>query len=470
MTAQICFQYDQSRYNTHALQYLDVQAQRAYPVSLSENNIRCLIVPHCTDDSAQCLAAAAYRNLQGQQFDKIIMMCALDRDAIDFYGIALPCRHIDCCSNCMKLSCTDIAKLSQYDAFHYYQLPFCDNYPLLQQIKMLEFYLHSAEIIPLMVGNLSLQDIEKIAVVLTDCATPKTLIIICCNFARYDNCVQSCLADSSKICMIYDQDAYCMQAIQSAHSYMIKNVLDDPCTASTYQLFFHMLYTPLLKNVESVCVGYASSLYDQVPLENITTYGSFIMQDSLTDGYTYRLGRYDQLQLLQHARLGLQDIFQAAGRRLPCMMSYAMSQPYGLFVTLYHMLDHGPVLQGCMGVVETQLPLYQVVYDMAQQAACHDTRFYPLRHKDLESTIISLSVMTDISTVEDYEKIHPRQGVMLQYFDKKAIYLPRSMIKESFSYESILTDLSKQIHRHADVWHKPESQIFTFHSLVFQEE
>jgi uncharacterized protein (TIGR00296 family) len=270
--------------------------------------------------------------------------------------------------------------------------------------------------------------------------------------------------------MVYDQDVPCMQALQSGNSQTMQYIFDDPCTASICKLFLQMLHAPLFKNVESVCVGYASSLHDQVPVENITTYGSFIVQDSLTDGYTYRLGRYDQLQLLQYARLGLQDIFQAAGRRLPCMMSYAMSQPYGLFVTLYHMLDHGPVLQGCMGVVETQLPVYQVVYDMAQQAACHDARFYPLRHKDLESTIISLSVMTHICTVEDYEKIHPRQGVILQYLDKKAIYLPRSITKEPWSYESIFTDLSKQITRRADVWKKPESEIFTFESLVFQEE
>jgi AMMECR1 domain-containing protein len=243
---------------------------------------------------------------------------------------------------------------------------------------------------------------------------------------------------------------------------------------------------PEFKNLESSFLGYKSSceyeffknhdysnrLFIQKNMENIRTYASFIFQKNSC--YKNSIGWYEQSQLLQQARLGLEGAFEfSAQRRLPCMISYEMTQPHGVFTSVYTMSDHGIVLRGCMGKVESQVPLFDMVYQMSEQAARKDLRFYPICQKDIANTIISLAVVVDLKDVMKCDEIDEWDGVLLKYNDKLAVVLPCKSSKirtPGWNYDAMLSDLSSQIQLDSFLWKNPYSKIFTFGTFDFQEE
>ncbi|MBV8660822.1 MAG: AmmeMemoRadiSam system protein B, partial [Candidatus Dependentiae bacterium] len=336
---------------------------------------------------------------------------------------------------------------------------------------LLDYYLKDVELVPLVIGQISKNDVCEIAMVIADSCSPQTLIILSADIAYYQNCYQDCPLDQSKICKIYDQDTCKIQAIQSNALQQQAALFNDPYKSSIFALLFELLQVPSFTNLQSYFVGYGSSYshVDKKNIEDIQTYASFVFEHS-HDCYKNILGLYEQSQLLHHARIGLTTVFEVPVCREPYMISYEMAQQRGVFASLYMMSDHGIFLQGCIGRIESKLPLCQLVYQMAKEAAYNDLRFYPLRYQDLGSTIISLSVVKDVKNISKISEIQEFDGIMLQFNGKTAISLPVTTPKDSWDYKSILINLSQQIGACDFLWKKPQAKIFTFHSLMFQEE
>lgn len=448
-----------------SVQAFDAQADRIYPLQLEKKQARILVVPHATNENAQNLMAATYKVLQGQTFDTIILLS--QNQGTLFHGVALPyCTSVDGCT--VDVSQVNIfKKLSQHKLFHYYQAPFHNNIGVQLQCAYLNFYCSQRTIISLVVGEITPDDAHAIAAMLISCCSAETLIVMSTDIADYKHVMHDRPVDISKVCKLYDEDADKIQLVQSPA--LEKNVhVFSHRHASMFAVLFELLQTLHFKDIESYFVGYATSCSDSTPVENITTFAAFIFQDG-HNGYKNKIGSYEQIKLLQQGRLGLEHLFGKYRPRDHVMVSYEMSQPHGAFASLYNMSDHGIILKGCIGKVQTVLPLYTMVYEIAQQAASQDRRFYPLRQKDLESTILSLSVITDLQALNHVE-MKPSDGVMLRYDDKVAICLPPIVPPKDWNQESVLMDLSNQIGTSSFVWKKPAAKIFTFNSLVFQEE
>lgn len=468
LQGQPCLQHDKVTF-TDPLQFVDCKSHRMYPVAAPKDQVRIVIVPHAQDEQAQCLMAATYRVLQGQAFDKIFLLS--QADVVSFHGVALPCM-IDTCLHLQESSIRKefIEKLSQHRLFHYYQEPFCRNEAMQLQFTFLNFYLkNNALYIPIIIGHISHNDASEIAVVLAGCCSQHTLIVVSADIALHKNCMHDCPLDQSQVCKVYDQDVCRIQAIQSGSSESLVYLFDEARNASIFAVLFELLKLPDFKHVESDFIGYATSYDANKNKEDIQTYGAFIFQRNQC-GYRNHIGSYEQLQLLQHARCGLHNLFEPIVCRLPCMISYEMSQPHGVFASLYTMSDHGIVLRGCMGKVQSKIPLRDMIYQMTRQAACYDLRFYPLQQRDLDSTIISLSIITDFKNIRQCDDIQELDGVVLQYDDKEAISLPTKIIVAGWDQQSLLVTLSQQIGLHDFIWKKPRAKLFTFRSLVFQEE
>lgn len=465
LQGQSCIQHNQSSFS-HQLQQIDYTSQRRYSVVEPKNQVRIVIIPHGQDEQAQCLAAATYRILHEQSFDKIIIIHQHVNSHM-FYGVALP-HTLD---DALLKKSNIIEQLSQHRLFRYYQEPFCENLGMQLQFAFLNYYIKNKPVcIPLIIGAISRNDACEIAAILVDYCTPETLIILSSDIAAYQDVIDDCPFDQSKNCKIYDQDITRIQAIQSASLQEQVAAFNDTSQSSAFAVLFELLQLSHFKKLESDFVGYATSYgCANKYKEDIQTYGAFIFQHN-EFGYKNHIGSYEQLQLLQHAREGLCNLFQAPICRLPSMISYEMSRAHGVFVSLYAMSDHGIILRGCMGKIQSKTPLWDMVYQMAQQAACYDMRFYALQHKDLENTIVSISIITDFKNISHYDDIQQLDGIVLQYDDKEAILLPTKIVTAHWDYKPLLINLSQQIGLHDFIWQKPRAKIFTFRSVIFQEE
>jgi len=450
--------------SSQQLQVLDRTVDRIYPVTWKKNQIRLMLIPSSLHEQAQSLTVGAYKALQGQDIDTVIVLC--ETDEIVFHGVLMP---LPCVQQSFSLSQDILEKLSKNRLFRY-----CAQFwyyrGSLQQECFLDYYLKEITVVPLLVGQISSQDAVEIARLLASCCTNQTLIVLVSDIDCYKNCFYDCPLDVSKVCKLYEQDQDVLQDVQSVPVRLQPSLLDvDAYKSPMLALLCEFLQLAQFKNIESYLVGYATSAADSFCMENVETYAAFLFQHH-EQGYKNYIGSYEQSQLLQHARRALKSLFELPAQRQPYLVSYEMSQPHGVFSSLYTMSDHGTILRGCMGKTQSKLSLQSMVYQMTQQAAYNDLRFYPLRQRELDSTIISLSVITDIKKVSSYDSICESDGLVLQYDDAIAVSLPPLTPVHNWSWQSALRNLSDQIGAHGSVWKKPRAKIFTFKSLVFQEE
>ncbi|RXJ98732.1 AMMECR1 domain-containing protein [Arcobacter sp. CECT 8986] len=104
-------------------------------------------------------------------------------------------------------------------------------------------------------------------------------------------------------------------------------------------------------------------------------------------------------------------------------------------------------LRGCIGSLDACRELYEDVFDNARKAAFNDPRFEPIELRDFANIKIEVSVLTPakkIDYIDKYdlkEKIIPKKhGVILEYEDKRATFLPQ-VWQELQTFEQFISSL-----------------------------
>lgn len=104
--------------------------------------------------------------------------------------------------------------------------------------------------------------------------------------------------------------------------------------------------------------------------------------------------------------------------------------PAAAFVTLRRRADEG--LRGCVGSIETHVPLGDAVVAAARSAAFRDPRFTPLSAAELTQVRIEVSVLSPLAPLaaaSETDAIRAleltRPGVVLRYGRRQSVLLPK---------------------------------------------
>ena len=120
----------------------------------------------------------------------------------------------------------------------------------------------------------------------------------------------------------------------------------------------------------------------------------------------------------------------------PCLVAQR-----GLFVTLK---KDGRV-RGLQGEIEPSRPLYQQVILFTRRAATRDPRFPPLSDADLDGMVIELAIIGERTRVGGPSEIRlGTQGVFLEKWGRRALFLPGLAAKQGWTPERTLDELCAQ--------------------------
>lgn len=111
----------------------------------------------------------------------------------------------------------------------------------------------------------------------------------------------------------------------------------------------------------------------------------------------------------------------------------------GAFVTLYE----NNSLRGCIGrITSFNEPLWQVVRDMAIEAATRDPRFNPVEAKDLPNIKYEVSVLSTPKEIDNWKNIElGKHGVIIKKGASSGVFLPQVAIETGWSLEEFLSNL-----------------------------
>ena len=142
-----------------------------------------------------------------------------------------------------------------------------------------------------------------------------------------------------------------------------------------------------------------------------------------------------------------------------------LHQPGAAFVTL----THGGELRGCIGSLERDLPLADVVARCAISSATGDPRFYPVTASELPALRIEISVLTPLRRVDNPEEVEVGQhGLLIRRGLRRGLLLPQVAIEHGWTRETFLAQTCLKAGLPLDAW-RTDAEIWVFEAEVFGE-
>lgn len=174
----------------------------------------------------------------------------------------------------------------------------------------------------------------------------------------------------------------------------------------------------------------------------------------------------EQRELLRIARQTI-DLYIREGR-VPEVrpLTPRLAEKRGVFVTLE---KHG-ALRGCIGYVESPLPLCEAVRDRAVQSATRDPRFRPVDADELGDIEIEVTVLSPMRPVPGPDSVVVgKHGVVIEKDGRAAVFLPQVPVEQGWSRDTYLSELCRKAGLPRNAWQSSDARLYVFTGQVFGE-
>ncbi|KAA3659300.1 MAG: AmmeMemoRadiSam system protein A, partial [Chloroflexi bacterium] len=152
-------------------------------------------------------------------------------------------------------------------------------------------------------------------------------------------------------------------------------------------------------------------------------------------------------------------------------------QQVGIFVTLWLQDGRDPPphwphghLRGCVGHIQSDLPLYQAIAETAVEAATNDPRFSPLTIVEFNHIHFEISLLSPLILVKQIENIEVgKHGLLITNGVQRGLLLPQVAANRNWDRKEFLTAVCHKANLPSDVW--PQSaKLYAFTTIEFVED
>jgi len=179
------------------------------------------------------------------------------------------------------------------------------------------------------------------------------------------------------------------------------------------------------------------------------------------------LSRETRRELLRIARGAIAGALGQPAAPLPATEDDALRVASGAFVTLR--IHHA--LRGCIGYIESSLPLAEVVAEVALKAAFEDPRFPPLTDAEFKNVTIEVSVLSPLERVIRIEDIQVGvHGLLLESGPRRGLLLPQVALEYEWDREAFLNATARKAGLPDRAWEDKQAALYMFTADIVEEE
>ncbi len=144
-----------------------------------------------------------------------------------------------------------------------------------------------------------------------------------------------------------------------------------------------------------------------------------------------------------------------------------LAEPGGAFVTLR--IDRQ--LRGCIGYIESDKSLAEVVAEVATKAAFEDPRFPPLSLQEFSKTTLEVSILSPLHQVSSEEEIVVgTHGILLEHGRYRGLLLPQVATEYGWTKKQFLENTARKAGLPKEAWTDPETNLFVFAAEIVAED
>ena len=420
------------------------------------DNLAALIVPHAGYYFSGNVAASAYARLNPKKPYKRIFLLgpshhewlhgASVNSEADYYATPLGNVPVD----------REVARqLIEGDRLFSYQPKAHDREHCLEvQLPFLQ-RLYSGDykspqtvppIVPIIISTNDFAQLQRMAEVLKPWFTDENLFVISSDFSHYPSYKDACEVDAKTGEAIESGDVErFITTIEANEHRGIRNLATSAC--GEFAIITLLLMLDKHYQVKHLLYQNSGDI-DDYDHSRVVGYHSFaILRDedkgfSLSDEEKQTLKQiaYDSIKDSLNGKPNL--VFRSA---LPLgssknVKSSTLKQKCGAFVSLH---KHGH-LRGCIGHFGEDMPLYEIVAEMARAAAFEDPRFLPVRLEELNDIDIEISVLTPMRRIQSLDEFElHRHGIYIRKGYRSGTFLPQVADEVNWTKEEFVGHCSQ---------------------------
>ena len=439
----------------------------------TEAELQAVIVPHAGYVFSGQMAAKAYSAIPpSARYKRIFLLGPSHVAAFDGASVNTAADFYETPLGLVKVDSATARKLPDVsDAFSYVPKAHGREHCLEVQLPFLqETFRNLPPIVPIIIGTMDINVLEKIAAALQPYFTPDNLFVISSDFSHYtsyDAARQADLSTAKALCS--GRLAEFANALRLNAEKHLPNFCTSACGAAAIAVL--LLMAEKARNVKVLHLGYENS--GDSPYggkDEVVGYNAFaLVRTEDADAVGFNLTAEEKTTLLAIARRSVEHAVGAAnGGPIvdESLLTDTLRRDCGAFVTL----NEDGHLRGCIGNLVGEGPLYETVVNMAAAAATEDPRFSPVRADELENINIEISVLSPLRRIASADEIVlGRDGVLMACDGRHGTFLPQVANETGWTKEEFLGHLSRD--KAGLDWNDwKRAELYTYQAVVFGEE
>ena len=449
------------------------------------DNVAALIVPHAGYYFSGNVAASAYMALDStKQYKRIFLLgpshhewldgASVNTEA-DYYATPLGQVKVDH-ETAVKLTtdCTDLTdSASNTDKILFYEPKAHDREHCLEvQLPFLQrfFTLHSSlstkevpPIVPIIISTNDFQKLQQIAETLKPYFTDENLFIVSSDFSHYPSYDDACAVDAKTGKAIESGDvSQFIATIQANARSGIRNLATSAC--GELAIVTLMLMMDSQYQVKHLLYQNSGDIDNYDPTRVVGYHAFAILRG---EEKTFSLSDKEKKTLKDIAYNSIKDSLDgkpvAVANSSLFILHSSLKEKCGAFVSLH---KQGR-LRGCIGHFGEDVPLYEIVAEMARAAAFEDPRFQPVTHDELDDLDIEISVLTPMRRIQSLDEFQlHKHGIYIKKGYRSGTFLPQVADEVNWTKEEFVGHCSQD--KAGLGWNGwRDAELYVYEAIVF---
>ncbi len=399
------------------------------------DSVRAIIVPHAGYYFSGNVAASAYMSIPNDKpFKRIFLLGPSHHEWLDGASVNTEADYYATPLGNVKVDVETAQNLTESNSvFSYYPKAHDREHCLEVQLPFLQRRLGNVPpIVPIIISTNDFGKLKQIAEVLKPYFNEENLFIISSDFSHYPSYEDA-----------YEVDALTGKAIETGKvdefiATLEKNAVSGKhnlATSACGELAIATLMLMMDTNCEVIHLMYQNSGdIDHHDHSRVVGYHAFAVVR--TSGKAFSLSGDEKRMLKKIAYESIKDSLEGKGISRLSHLTDNLLAKCGAFVSLHKQNR----LRGCIGHFGEDVPLHEIVAEMARAAAFEDPRFVPVCHEELDDIDIEISVLTPMRRIQSLDEFEMhRHGIYIRKGYRSGTFLPQVADEVNWTKEEFVS-------------------------------
>ena len=376
------------------------------------NNVAALIVPHAGYCFSGNVAASAYMAVpKDKQYKRIFLLGPSHHEWLDGASVNTEADYYATPLGQVKVDHETALALTAADSVFRYEPKAHDREHCLEvQLPFLQKRFGDDSvppIVPIIISTNDFQKLERIAEALKPYLAEENLFIVSSDFSHYPKYEDACKVDARTGRAVESGD---VEQFIAALEENARSGVPGLATSACGELAIATLLMMIDGTYEVKHLMYQNSGdAEESDRSRVVGYHAFAIVRKASQEFS--LSDEEKRMLKEIALTSIKDSLDGKSISHHSPLTSPLSEKCGAFVSLH---KHGR-LRGCIGHFGEDVPLHEIVAEMARAAAFEDPRFMPVTADELPDIDIEISVLTPMRRIQSLDEFElHRHGIYIR--------------------------------------------------------